>query len=277
MGSARDKFYYFPIIYELDSADMVPGQAEITQLMIMLNIFDGTSRPSDIARNIDITLQGVQYHLKILKSKGYVNDDNTLSQNGFEYLYSGLNNMRSFVSENIFRLDRVITWEAISRDDIRTGDPVYLKMENGYLSAFKDEVSKSKGISVNDSEKGGIVGVTRVEGIIGLEVRGITIIILPDVEFLNGMDEVAKKIRSTVNLVENDLIAVVGEEARVVSLSMGIENPIEYAPLEASFEAASRGLSTVMLVSNRRFRFMVDELKNLENKNEGISVKIFTV
>ncbi len=256
---------------------MVPGQAELTQLMIMLNLFDGVNRPSDISRNIDITLQGVQYHLKILKNKGLVNEDNTVSQKGFEYLYSGLNNMRGFVSENIYKLDRVITWEAVSRDEIKKGDTVYLKMENGYLSAFKEKVSESRGISISDSPTGGILGVTKVEGIIELEIKGITIIILPDVENLNGIDALAEMVRKETSALDPELYAVIGEEALIVSGKLGIREPIKYAPLEASFEAASRGLSSVVLVSNRRFRFILEDLKSLENKNDEVFVKIISI
>ena len=272
-----DKFYYIMNMKE-GSAIMVPGQAEITQLMIMLNIFDGVSRPSDISRNIDITLQGVQYHLKILKNRGLVNDDNSISQKGFEYLYSGLNNMRSFVSENIFKLDRVITWEAISRGTITKGDTVYLKMEDGYLSAYGEKVSESRGVSISDSKEGGIVGVTSVEGIIDLEVKGVTIVILPDVEQLYmEAESVLLRVKDQIQGDKADLFAVIGEEALYVSREVGIDNPIKYAPLEASFEAASRGMSATVIVSNRRFRLILEELKALENRNEEVSVRIITI
>lgn len=256
---------------------MVPGQAEITQLMIMLNLFDGNSRPSDISRNIDITIQGVQYHLKILKSKGLVNEDNTVSQKGFEYLYSGLNNMRGFVSENIYKLDRVITWEAVSHDDIKKGDTVYLKMVSGYLSAFKEKVSETWGISMSDSEKNGILGVTRVEGIIDLDVKGVTIVVLPDVERIGNIGSIVDNIKEEISGSRPDIFAVIGEEALVISRKADISNPVEYAPLDASFEAARRGLSSLVLVSNRRFRLVLEDLKALENRNEEVSVKIISI
>lgn len=256
---------------------MVPGQAEITQLMIMLNLFDGNSRPSDISRNMDITLQGVQYHLKILKSKGYVNEENTLSQKGFEYLYTGLSNMRSFVSENIYKLDGMITWEAISRGRISKGETVYLKMENGYLCAFRDKVSDTVGTSLSNCEEGGILGVTRVKGIIDLEVKEVTIIVLPDVEKLGDMNDLVTRIGKEISKKSPDIYAVIGEEALIVSRNMDISGIVEYAPLEGSFEAARRGLSSVVLVSNRRFRLILDDLKSLENRNEEVPVKIISI
>lgn len=256
---------------------MVPGQAEMTQLMIMLNLFDGVNRPSDISKKMDITLQGVQYHLKILKNKGLVTDENTVSPQGFEYLYSGLNNMRGFVSENIFKLDRVITWEAISSDEISKGDVVYLKMEGGYLTAHKSTVSPSVGRALTDGVSGGIIGVTQVEGIIDVSVKGITIIILPDVEILAKNNEVMDRTAQKVKEVGADLLAVIGEVAKHVSDTIGEKSPLEYAPLEGCFEAARRGLSSVMLVSKRRFRFLLEDLKSLEKRNEEVSVTFVNI
>ena len=45
-------------------------QALITQLMVLLNIKNGKNRPSEISKELGITLQGVIYHMKILKEKG---------------------------------------------------------------------------------------------------------------------------------------------------------------------------------------------------------------
>ncbi len=257
--------------------EKIPGQAEMTQLMIMLNLFEGVKRPAEIARNMDLTLQGVQYHLRILKERSLVDHNNTISQNGFEYLYSGLNNIRGFVSENIFKLDRVITWEAISQDNISKGEAVYLKMKDGYLSAYASRVSESMGVSVTDGKKGGIIGVTRVEGIIDVDIKEITILILPDVEDIAGKTENLEKISSKLHEISADLHSVIGEEAAYVAKSLKLRSIIEYAPLEASFEAARRGMSSVVLVSNRRFRFLLEDLKLLENKNEEVKVRLLNI
>lgn len=256
---------------------MVPGQAEVTQIIIMLNLFDGVKKPADIGRNIGITVQGVQYHMKTLKQKGLVTADNTISQKGFEFLYSGLNNMRGFVAENIFKLDKVIVWEAISEDEFEKGQEVFLAMKEGYLSAYGNQVSQSRGVTVTKGRKGGIVGVTRVEGIIDVAVKNLTIVILPDVEDVAENDEILKKIGNRLGEINADMTAVIGEEAAYVARVLKISKLIEYSPLEASFEAASRGLSSVILVSNRRFRFLLESLRILENKNEGVNVRLMNI
>lgn len=245
--------------------------------MIMLNLFEGNSRPSEIAKNIDITLQGVQYHIKALKNSELVTEDNAVSQKGFEYLYSGLNNIRSFVSENIYKLDRVITWEAVCNDDISKGDTVYLKMKGGYLTAFKEKISESRGISISNGRGGEIIGVTRVEGIIDVSVKTVNIIITPDVEDIEDFPELGRRVEEKLKEVGSDLIAVIGESSRYISQILGLSGVIEYAPLEASFEAARRGLSSVVIVSARRFRFLLEDLKALESKNEEVSVRITTI
>lgn len=245
--------------------------------MIMLNLFDGVNRPSEIAKNIDITLQGVQYHLKSLKSNELVTADNTISQKGFEYLYSGLNNIRSFVSENIYKLDRVITWEALCNVSIKTGEVVYLKMDRGYLTAFKEKVSESRGVSVSDGEKGGIIGVTRVEGIIDVRVKSVSILITPDVESINDFDTLVGKVSEQIHDISADIVSVIGESALYIARKLGLKEVVEYAPLEAGFEAARRGLSSLVIVSSRRFRFLLEDLKSLENRNEEVSVKIISI
>ena len=53
-------------------------QALLSQLMILLNIKNGKTRPSEISKDIGITLQGVVYHIKILKEKGFIDNNHQL-------------------------------------------------------------------------------------------------------------------------------------------------------------------------------------------------------
>ena len=141
-------------------------QALITQLMILLNVKNGKNRPSEISKELDITLQGVVYHLKILREKRYIDADNKITKSGFDFLYNGLNNIENFVHSSLINIDASLIWESISDDDVNGGDRLYLYMKDGYLHATKKGKKAAFGKSIRPTKKDQCAGVTDVNGII---------------------------------------------------------------------------------------------------------------
>ncbi len=249
---------------------MVLDQGELTQLMIMVELFDGVDKPASIAKNVGITIQGVNYHLKILKKKGLISETNEISKEGFSFLESGLGSLREFVSENMAKIDNIVTWEAIADVDIREGEEVGIYMESGYLHAGKVE-GRAKGISRNNALKGEIVAAS-INGIIGVEYGKIQICVLPSVEAIDDKEEFAANISGEFQ--SGSRIAVVGEEALFAVSISGKKPDIEFASLDGVFEAATRGLDSVLFISSRRFHYLLPQLKELQNRYKEIGLKI---
>lgn len=253
---------------------MILGQARTTQLMILINLFEGKNKPAELAKELGITIPGVRYHIKILREKGFVSEDNALTKEGFESLYSGLNSVRQFVSDNMTKLDKVITWEALCDEPVRKGEKVYLHMKDGYLHASKKTESASTGRAETDCDPPDVIGVSDVEGMIDVRVRDFAIFVLPDVEIIDSKDDIAKLIREKFEMGRYDHLGILGEEAKLIADKAGIRADFQYAPIDAAFESATRGQSTMVLISRRRFHFMLPVLKELENRNPGIVANI---
>ncbi|QRF76267.1 hypothetical protein Thermo_01784 [Thermoplasmatales archaeon] len=252
-------------------------QSKISQLMILANIFRGKTKPSEIGKDIGITLQGAIYHLKILRSEGLIDEKNALTKEGYEFLYSGLNDVRNFVHEHISELDSALSWEAVSDGDIKKGERVSLCMRDGYLHAFRATDSGSTGatgIAQINSTSGSILAVSMVTGLIDVNIGIISIVVIPNAEDITSIDTIRKFLKSDIGSGHGGKFGVIGETAMVVARSAAIVPAFEYASLYSAFEAASRGESATILVSRRRFHFLLSDMASLETKYPEIRLKV---
>ena len=250
---------------------MVLDQGSLTQLMILIKLFDRVDKPASIAKSIGITIQGVNYHLKILRKKGLISDGNEITKEGFGFLESGLSSLRDFVSENMAKVDDIVTWEAISDRNIRKGETVGIYMEGGYLHAGQ-QGAKTSGIAKNDAAEGSVVAVTSITGIIKVELGNILICVLPPIEEVDDRNKLLDSIRDQI--IPNRKLAVVGEEALFGLKSIELKPDLEFASLAGVFEAGTRGLDSTLFISSRRFHYLLSDLKELQNKYKEIQVKI---
>jgi len=250
---------------------MLPDQGTLTQIMILTNVLDGVRTPSQIAKNVGITVQGVQYHMKILKGKKLLTEDGNVSKLGYVFLETGLSSMRDFVSQNLSRLDEFSTWEVIADEDLRDGETANVYMDQGYLHAALRS-GQVKGRVKKGSRKGGTALVSIMEGMINVHFGEIKIVVIPD---FDEMQEEKIKNKLVTILDENSmLLAVVGELAWSLCTGIGKRPSIEFASLTAAFEAAVRGMSTVLCVSERRFRYLLYDLKVLEGRYSEVKTEI---
>ena len=250
---------------------MVPDQGTMTQLMIMLNILRGDSKPASISRDIGITLQGVQYNIKQLEKRGLLDSNGNVTKEGFSFVESYLTNLRNFVSSNLARLDSVLTWEAIAEGKLNRGEKVGLRMKDGYLYASRNETEPA-GTVAWDSENGGIVGVGDVKGMIGVDLGDVIICVLSTPS--SSADAVQAQSKISSLLSEKRILAVSGEQAFYLAKSLGLSPRIEFSSLEGSFEAASRGLKVLLIISGRRFHFSLDLLKEMQTRYPEINLQI---
>ncbi len=252
-------------------------QALITQLMILLNIKNGKNRPSEISKELDITLQGVVYHLKILRGKRYIDDNNKITKSGFDFLYNGLNNIENFVHYSLINIDASLIWESISDDDTNGGDRLYLYMQDGYLHSTKSVKKVASGRSIKTTKKNQCAGVTDVNGIIQVNSAKITVLLLENIEKIDKIYEYGNNVNEKINNINYDFIGIVGELARIITKNIKIDVKFEYAAIESSFEAAKRGFSSLVLISDRLFHFALNNIKELQTKNPEIEINFIHV
>lgn len=250
---------------------MVLDQGSLTQLMILVKLFDHVEKPGSIAKDIGITIQGVSYHLKLLKKRGLLTESNELTKEGFSFMESGLSSLRDFVSENLTKIDNIVTWEAIADDNISQGDEVRIFMKQGYLHASLTGDNPT-GISKNTVSMGDVVAVTSISEIINVKLGDIHIYVLPPIEAVADRSSMLSQLRSSVQ--KDQLVAVAGEQAYVLMGELGITPELEYASMEGVFEAATRGMNSALVISSRRFHYMLSDLKDLENRFKEITVRI---
>ena len=250
---------------------MVPDQGTLTQLMIMLRILQGEDRPADISREVGITLQGVQYNIKQLEKRGLLDQNAHITKDGFAFVETYLTNLRDFVSSNLSRLDTVNTWEAIADDNFSKNDKALLRMEGGYLHARATDGPYS-GTAAWDASKGSIVGIGQVKEKIEVNIGDVMIYVVPVSPSISNSAKLSEELEKASS--SNRIIAVSGEHAYYLVRSAGYVPKIEFASLEGSFEAASRGLDVLLVISNRRFHFALSLIKEMETRYPEINLQI---
>ncbi len=253
------------------------SQAFITQIMILMTIRNGKKRPSEIATDVNITLQGVIYHLKILRSNGYIDDDNNITLNGFNYLYNGLSDMENFFKSNLMEMDSIMTWEAIAACDLNKNDKVHLYMDYGYLYATKDEMDGATGIVSVPSEKGKCTGVTSINGIISLDLGHVDIAQIKNVEECTDYNIISRQLKDIINNKKYHFTGVLGEYAFTLLKYSGIKPDFEYASIESGYDAARRGFNTIIISSKRMVHFYMDRIKEMQKQYPEININVFTV
>jgi putative transcriptional regulator len=245
-----------------------------TEVRILSLIYDGIYKPSAIAKSLGITLQGVIYHLKVLRSEDIIDDQNKLTKAGFETLYEGLSRISERISRTLLNLENSKVWEVIADEDAEKGDRSYLYMKNGFLHSSIHATEEARGIYTSRARRGMIAGITNVSGIIKVDTPPVEIIILPDVEELNESNEWNLKLKVRLKNLRDGLIFTIGELAYSVSVLANLNITSAYAAMESAFEASARGVPSIVLVSSRRMRYEFTKLDQLSKKNPEIKVNM---
>lgn len=249
-------------------------QALISQLMILLNIKNGKTRPSEISKELDITLQGVVYHIKILKEKKFIDENNKITKEGFDFLYNGLNYIEDFVHSSLISIDSSLVWEVISDANMKKGEKTSLYMDKGYLHAGPYSGKGASGEIVRDSNKNQCTGVIGVRGIIDIKKTKIIIITFDNIEKVKNMDDISNKVKNAIESLDFDFLGIVGEMARNIVDIIGMKPEFEYSAINAAFEAARRGFVTAIIISDRFFHFSLNEIRDLQSRYPDIELDL---
>jgi predicted transcriptional regulator len=237
-----------------------------TEIRILSTVYDGKSRPAEIARTVGMSLQGTIYHLRNIQKAGLIDENHRITTKGYEILYESLRAIRDRIGKTLSELEGTRTWEALCSSDVRQGDDVYLYMDGGYLHCSRTRVSSARGRSTLTGAGGSVTGVEEVSGIVEVDIRTVQIIILPDPDRGCRLENIVEGTAAVMKNMHDYEVFVLGEMALYVVRQIGITEPSSFAPLEAAYDAASRGLRSVVVSSRRRFLYESRKLEELARK-----------
>lgn len=250
---------------------MIKKKSEMTKMSILIEIMHNKKKIKDIAKSVNITIQGVSEYIKLLKREGYIDRNMNITPSGTEFVYKKIEELRSFITGVMSDMKIISSTEAIAGEKIRRGDKVGLFMENGYLYAYRRN-SRSRGVATQDVMPGEDLNVDELEGIVELDLGKITLVRLPSAR--DGGSRSVNQVELR-NIIGDDLKkGAIGPVALVTLKKLGATIDFEFGVVRAAQEAAHRGISTVILVSSDLFKYAVDEL---ERPSPGLSKVPYTI
>jgi putative transcriptional regulator len=254
---------------------MSTDRSKFNQLLVLSRLSGSKESKSQISSQLGMTKQGLLYHVKSLRDNGFIDDSDHITPKGYEYLYSGLMDLSMLIQSNLAILHSNISWEAIAAEDLESDDRINLYMQNGYLMASRSIPTGSTGVCRMKAKRGDPVRIDKVEGIIRVDPGKIDIYTLP------SMDEAgysAESVRMKLSgiMANGRKIGVIGEEAFAMMDNLK-KVDFEYATLASAYDAALRGISSIIIVSRSRFIFVSAELSEQTKKSPQVVFSVSNI
>ena len=133
-------------------------------------------------------------------------------------------------------------------------------MKNGLLLATCFTGKGAKGVAVSDAREGEDVGVSSVEGIVGLEAGKVVILSVPDIR--RGGSRCVDLVRLREEVSGHEFVGAIGIEALVALKQIGVAPRYVHAVKEAVIEAAQSGLATVVVCVNSEIPYLMERLED---------------
>lgn len=256
-----------------DVTDFWRVKGNLSKSLILMEIARGNSKLMDIGKSIGMTTQAVSYYVKEMENQGLLDDSLRLTIKGKEFLQKVLSSMSNFVSRSYMDSGIILSCEAVASEHIRSGDRVYLYMDEGELYATRKKVEGSSGVSLDEASPGEAIRVEKLEGIVKIEF-GKLYMTKVDLDYCRDPQNI-ERILSFIRQKKIKQVFVFGTLAKVFAKKLGIEFN-EFAPVEGSYEACAKGFNSLLIYSPEILRYLY--LKIAENINkyglDPVSVEI---
>jgi len=232
--------------------DAPESRSVSTRFRILVEI--ASRQPSvqqkDVARELGITVQAVSERMKELVSAGLVvsrsRSSYSVTPSGVDWLLRHARELESY-SERISRIVREISVTAAVADStLAQGQDVALEMRDGMLHARpRVDGDPSSGVVMSGAAEGEDVGITRIEGVIPLKATEVIIASVPAIQ--DGGSRRADIARLRRLAQHSGLVVTMGVESMVALRLTGLESGCRWAAPAAVVEAASSGISCVLV------------------------------
>jgi putative transcriptional regulator len=257
-------------------------KGELTRFQILAEIArqEPHLRQKDIADKLGITIQAVSENIKSLADDGLVETGKghvhyKITKRGIERVKREAVNLRKYADTVLDTMNTYkSTWPALAREDLISGDEVWLEMDQGVLYATKHETSAHAEV-LTDAKKDEDVALIKLSGIIELEPGYVVIIKLPTINQGGSRATDLVKIKKIYLDKEDkiDRIGIMGTVSRVVTKKLGIKSDFEFATPDATVAAAKRGLNVLVFsvggmtgsitrkLDNEDIKYIIEDVK----------------
>ncbi|MEA2085914.1 MAG: winged helix-turn-helix transcriptional regulator [Chloroflexota bacterium] len=233
-------------------AEIAAGQPDIQQ--------------KDIARRLNITPQAVSNYIKRLLKEGLLTSAGRsqyrVSNEGVDWMLRHLKELQEYFEIVGKAVSNIKVSAAIAGCNLSRGQTVGLVMREGLLFATGDPAVRVRGTAVSDAAEGDDVGITNIQGIISLEIGKVAILEVPGMQKGGSRNVDSGRLQRLIQ--GKTPVAVTGIEALVALKRTGIQPDCTYGAEEAVIEAASRGLSPVIVCVDEEVPTLI---KRLEKAN----------
>lgn len=244
-------------------------KGELTKFQILAEIAKGQPhlRQKDIADQLGITVQAVSENLKTLVDEGWVETGSgqaryKITKRGIEKVKNGANDLRKYADQVLDTMNTYKSvWPAIARENLKKGETVWLKMDEGTLYAGKDKTSAHAEV-LHDVKKGEDVALVSLGGTIELEPGFVVIIKLPTINQggtracdLDHVQEILTKYEDRIQRV-----GIMGTVSRSMADKLEMKPDFEFATPQASIAAANRGLNVLIFAVGKMTRTLTNRM-----------------
>ena len=255
-------------------------KSEVTKFQVLIEIaaHQPNVKQKEIATKIGITPQAVSEYIKDLVNDGLIITEGRvryrITKEGVEWVLENAIEMKKyalFVMEDI--ISHVSTWTAITTEEVKEGQQVYLKMEKGLLYVSKTKNTGASGNVISDASVGEDVGVTSLQGLIDMEKATITICKVPRVGRGGSRKVELDRLKMLAN--SKPYIAAIGVEALIALRKIGINPNVMFGTKESVIEAAYHGLSSLVVSVDEQVSLLLSRLEteNLEYELVDLTVE----
>jgi len=244
------------------------NKGELTRFQILAEIAREQPhlRQKDIAKKLGITVQAVSENIKSLVDDGFVetgmgNAKYKITKRGIEKVKIEAVNLRKF-ADNVLDIMNTYksVWPAIAREDVKTGETVWLEMENGTLYASKQKKSAYAQV-LKTASKGDDVALVKLGGTIELKSGYVVIIQVPTINEGGSTAVDHDRIMKIYNR-GFDRIGIMGTVSRAVTNKLGIKTDFEFATPDATVAASKRGLNVLVFAVGKMSKSLIKKLEH---------------
>ncbi len=256
-------------------------KGELTRFQILAEIAREQPhlRQKDIAKKLGITVQAVSENIKSLVDDGFVetgmgNARYKITKRGIEKVKTEAVNLRKY-ADNV--LDTMNTyksvWPAIAREDMKSGETVWLEMQNGTLYAGKENKSAHAEV-LKTASKGDDVALVKLGGTIKLQPGYVVIIQVPTIKEGGSTACDHKRI---MEIYERGFhrVGIMGTVSKVVTNKLEIGTDFEFATPDATVAASKRGLNVLVFAVGKMTKSLIKKLEQdgLKYTVENVSIE----
>ncbi len=258
--------------------NILRGKKTATEFLILVEIARRMPnvRQREVAIALGITPQAVSEYIKELTGKGLLASSQgrySVTKEGIDFIGRSTQELRKyarFIEEEI--LGKATIWPAIAGVNLKRGERVNLAMKDGILCAEPFfSAQEASALAMSDARKGEDVAISDFKGLIELRIGSIKVLRIPDVKSGGSKKADLKTLKRL--LTRRQLVGCIGLEACAALRKISIKPGFTFGAGEAAVEAALKGLSSSVVVSDSEIPSLLEQLKDFNIQYELIDLR----